>query len=161
MFKKLEIIEYLDASGREIVHRIPEGGSGEFRIGSQLVVRESQDAVFFRDGKAMDVFGPGRHTITTQNIPLLTGVVSTLFEGKDSPFRAEAYFVAKKTFTDLKWGTKEPIIFRDKELSMVRLRAFGSFSMKVDQSQLYFAQLFAGQKTVGLLLTSSFGVLAG
>ena len=141
MFKKLEIIEYLDASGREIVHRIPEGGSGEFRIGSQLVVRESQDAVFFRDGKAMDVFGPGRHTITTQNIPLLTGVVSTLFEGKDSPFRAEAYFVAKKTFTDLKWGTKEPIIFRDKELSMVRLRAFGSFSMKVDQSQLFINKL--------------------
>jgi len=141
MFKKLEIIEYLDSSGREIVHRIPEHGSGEFRLGSQLVVRENQDAVFFRDGKAMDVFGPGRHTITTQNIPLLTGVVSTLFEGKDSPFRSEAYFVSKKTFTDMKWGTKEPIIFRDKELSVVRLRAFGSFSMKVDQSQLFINKL--------------------
>lgn len=141
MFKKLEIIEYLDASGTAIVHRIPESGSGEFRLGSQLVVRENQDCVFFRDGKAMDVFGPGRHTITTENIPLLTGVVSTLFEGKDSPFRSEAYFVAKKTFTNLKWGTKEPIIFRDKELSIVRLRAFGSFSMKVDQSQLFINKL--------------------
>lgn len=141
MFKKLEIIEYLDESGKEIVHRIPESGSGEFRLGSQLVVRENQDCVFFRDGKAMDVFGPGRHTITTENIPLLTGVVSTLFEGKDSPFRSEAYFVAKKTFTNLKWGTKEPIIFRDKELSIVRLRAFGSFSLKVDQSPLFINKL--------------------
>lgn len=141
MFKKLEIIEYLDDTGREIVHRIPESGAGEFRLGSQLVVRENQDAVFFRDGKAMDVLGPGRHTITTENIPILTELVGTLFEGKDSPFRAEAYFVAKKTFTNMKWGTKEPIIFRDKELSMVRLRAFGSFSMKVDQSQLFINKL--------------------
>ena len=141
MFKKLEIIEYLDDTGREIVHRIPESGAGEFRLGSQLVVRENQDAVFFRDGKAMDVLGPGRHTITTENIPILTELVGALFEGKDSPFRAEAYFVAKKTFTNMKWGTKEPIIFRDKELSMVRLRAFGSFSMKVDQSQLFINKL--------------------
>jgi len=141
MFKKLEIVEWMDEGGKEIVHRIPQSGSGEFRIGSQVVVRESQDAVFFRDGKAMDTFGPGRHTITTENIPLLTGVVSTLFEGKDSPFRATVFYVNKKTFTDMKWGTKEPIIFRDKELSMVRLRAFGSFSMKVDQSQLFINKI--------------------
>ncbi|MBD3279078.1 MAG: zinc-ribbon domain-containing protein [Candidatus Aegiribacteria sp.] len=141
MFKKLEIVEWMDDSGREIVHRVPQSGAGEFRLGSQVVVRESQDAVFFRDGKAMDVLGPGRHTITTENIPLLTGVVSTLFEGKDSPFRATVFYVNKKTFTDMKWGTKEPIIFRDKELSMVRLRAFGSFSMKVEQSQLFINKL--------------------
>ncbi len=141
MFKRLEIIEYLDDTGREIVHRVPEDGSGEFRLGSQLVVRENQEAVFFRDGKAMDVFGPGRHTLTTENIPILTEAVGLLFEGKDSPFKAEAYFVNRKTFTNMKWGTKEPIIFRDKELSMVRLRAFGSFSMKVDQSQLFVNKL--------------------
>ena len=141
MFKKLEIVEWMDESGTEIVHRIPQSGSGEFRLGSQVVVRESQDAVFFRDGKAMDTFGPGRHTITTENIPLLTGLVSTLFEGKDSPFRATVFYVNKKTFTNLKWGTKEPIIFRDKELSIVRLRAFGSFSMKVDQSQLFINKI--------------------
>ena len=136
MFKRPEIIEFLDDTGKEIVHRVPESGSGEFRLGSQLVVRESQEAVFFRDGKAMDVFGPGRHTLTTQNVPLLAELVDVVFEGKGSPFRAEAYFVNKKTFTDMKWGTKEPIIFRDKELSMVRLRAFGIFSMKVVESQL-------------------------
>lgn len=141
MFKKMEIVEWMDDSGNQIVHRIPEGGSGEFRLGTQVVVRESQDAVFFRDGKAMDVLGPGRHTITTENIPILAGLVSTLFSGKDSPFRATVFYVNKKTFTDMKWGTKEPIIFRDKELSMVRLRAFGSFSMKVDQSQLFINKL--------------------
>ncbi len=141
MFKKLEIVEWMDESGNEMVHRIPQSGSGEFRIGTQVVVRESQDVVFFRDGKAMDIFGPGRHTITTENIPLLTGLVSTLFEGKDSPFRATVFYVNKKTFTNMKWGTKEPIIFRDKELSIVRLRAFGSFSLKVDQSQLFINKI--------------------
>ncbi len=141
MFKKLEIVEWMDDSGKQIVHRIPQSGSGEFRLGTQVIVRESQDAIFFRDGKAMDTFGPGRHTITTENIPILTGLVSTLFEGKDSPFRATMFYVNKKTFTDMKWGTKEPIIFRDKELSMVRLRAFGSFSMKVEQSHLFLNKL--------------------
>jgi membrane protease subunit (stomatin/prohibitin family) len=141
MFKRPEIIEFLDDTGKEIVHRVPQSGSGEFRLGSQLVVRESQEAVFFRDGKALDVFGPGRHTLTTQNVPLLAELVDIVFEGKGSPFRAEAYFVNRKTFTDMKWGTKEPIIFRDKELSMVRLRAFGIFSMKVVESQLFVNKL--------------------
>lgn len=141
MFKKMEIVEWMDDTGKQIVQRIPQEGAGEFRLGTQVVVRESQEAVFFRDGKSMDVFGPGRHTITTQNIPILAGVVSTLFSGKDSPFRATVFYINRKTFTNLKWGTKEPIIFRDKELSMVRLRAFGSFSMKVDQSQLFLNKM--------------------
>jgi len=137
MFRRLEIIEFLDDSGKEIVHRIPESGSGEFRIGSQCIVRESQEAIFFRDGKAMDVLGPGRHTLTTQNIPLLAELAGLAFEGSGSPFRAEVYYINKKTFTDMKWGTKEPIPFRDKELAMVRLRAFGNFSMKVEDSKLF------------------------
>ena len=141
MFKRPEIIEFLDNTGKEIAHRIPENGSGEFRLGSQCVVRESQQAVFFRDGKAMDVLGPGRHTLTTQNIPLLAGLVDWAFEGEGTPFKAEVYYVNTKTFTDMKWGTKEPIIFRDKELSMVRLRAFGNFSMKVVDSQLFVNKL--------------------
>jgi membrane protease subunit (stomatin/prohibitin family) len=141
MVRRLEIIEWLDDTGREMVHREPQAGSGEFRIGSQLVVRESQEAVFFRDGKAMGVLGAGRHTLTTQNIPFLTELVDLAFEGEGSPFRAEVYYVSRKTFTDMKWGTKEPIIFRDKELSMVRLRAFGRFSVKVGQSQLFVNKL--------------------
>src|SRR5439155_5824803 len=122
----LDVIEFLDPTGRQILHRVPEGGSGEFRIGSQLVVRESQVAVFFRDGKALDVFGQGRHTLTTANIPLLTRLLSLPFGGT-SPFRSDVYFVARKIFTDLKWGTKEPVAFRDAELAMVRLRAFGVY----------------------------------
>lgn len=137
MVKRPDIIEWLDDTGKEIVHRVPESGSGEFRIGSQLVVRESQEAVFFRDGKAMDALGPGRHTLTTQNIPFLAELAGMAFSGDGSPFRAEVYYVNKKTFTDMKWGTKEPIIFRDKELAMVRLRAFGQFSIRVSQSQLF------------------------
>jgi len=141
MFKRPEIIEWLDDTGKEMVHREPQSGSGEFRIGSQLVVRESQEAVFFRDGKAMDSLGPGRHTLTTENIPILAGLADMAFAGEGSPFRAEVYFVSKKTFTDMKWGTKEPIIFRDKELAMVRLRAFGQFSIRIDQSQLFVNKL--------------------
>jgi len=141
MVKRLEIIEWLDDTGKEMVHREPQSGSGEFRIGSQLVVRESQEAVFFRDGKAMGVLGPGRHTLTTQNIPFLTELLEKAFEGEGSPFRAEVYFVSRKTFVDMKWGTKEPIIFRDKELAMVRLRAFGQFSIKVNESLLFINKL--------------------
>ncbi|MBN1433998.1 SPFH domain-containing protein [Candidatus Fermentibacterales bacterium] len=141
MFKKPEIIEFMDESGKTMVHREPQSGSGEFRLGSQLVVRENQEAVFFRDGKSLDVFKAGRHTLTTQNVPLLAGLVDMVFSGEGSPFRAEVYFVNKKTFTDMKWGTKEPIIFRDKELAMVRLRAFGQFSMKVEQSQLFINKI--------------------
>ena len=137
MFKRPEIIEFMDNSGKEIAHRIPEHGSGEFRLGSQCVVRESQEAVFYRDGKAMDVLGSGRHTLTTQNIPILAGIVDMAFSGEGTPFKAEVYYVNKKTFTDMKWGTKEPILFRDSELSMVRLRAFGSFSMKIIDSLLF------------------------
>src|SRR6266550_9142457 len=88
----LDVIEFLDPTGRQMIHRVPEGGSGEFRLGSQLIVRESQAAVFFRDGKALDVFGPGRHTLSTMNIPLLTGLLSLPFGGT-SPFRAEVIFV--------------------------------------------------------------------
>src|ERR1043165_23827 len=110
----LDVIEFLDPTGRQIVHSVPEGGSGEFRIGSQLVVRESQVAVFFRDGKALDVFGPGRHTLSTANIPLLTRLLS-IPVGGTSPFRAEVIFVNMADLIDMKWGTMEPVTFRDSE----------------------------------------------
>ena len=103
MARVFDVIEYLDPSGREIVHRIPEHGSGDFRLGSQLIVRESQAAVFFRDGKALDTFGPGRHTISTANIPLLVRLISIPFSG-ETPFKAEVYFVNLKEFLDQKWG---------------------------------------------------------
>jgi membrane protease subunit (stomatin/prohibitin family) len=134
----IEVIEWKDDSGREMVWRF--SGGGELKLGAQLVVSENQWALFFRDGKALDTFGPGRHTLTTANIPLLQRIINLPFGGT-SPFRADVYFVAKKVFTDLKWGTKEPVVFRDRELSMVRLRAHGAFATRVAEPQLFVNQI--------------------
>jgi membrane protease subunit (stomatin/prohibitin family) len=135
-----EVIEFLDNEGNQIVHRIPEKGSGETSIGSQLVVRENQSAVFFRDGKALDTFGPGRHTLKTSNIPLLKKAIGAAFEGK-SPFRTEVYFVNNKVFTNAKWGTPEPIPFRDRELKVIRIRANGIYSYKVSEPRLFINKI--------------------
>ena len=132
----IEVLQYFDNSGMEMVHRIPESGSSDIKLGAQLIVQENQSAVFFRDGKALDTFGPGRHTLTTNNIPLLTKLLSIPFGGT-SPFQASVLFIARHTFQDLKWGTKEPIAFRDTELRMVRLRAFGKYSMRITDPQLF------------------------
>ncbi|MHB1294321.1 MAG: SPFH domain-containing protein [Anaerolineae bacterium] len=140
MARILDVIEYADTGSQEIVHRIPEHGSGDFRIGSQLIVREGQAAVFFRDGKALDTFGPGRHTITTANIPLLVGLVEKVFSG-DTPFTAEVYFVTTRDLLDQRWGTPEPITLRDEVLRMVRIRAHGTYSMEVADPQLFVGQV--------------------
>src|SRR5215212_3246014 len=140
----LDVIEFLDPTGQQMVHRVPEGGSGEFRLGSQLIVRESQVAVFFRDGKALDVFGPGRHTLSTQNIPLLANLLSIPFGGK-SPFRAEVVFVNMADFIGMKWGTPQPVTFRDADLGMVRLRANGTYSMAVADPQQFVNKIVGTQ----------------
>jgi membrane protease subunit (stomatin/prohibitin family) len=132
----IDVIEHVDESGQEMVHRVPERGPGDFRMGSQVIVRESQAAVFFRDGKALDVFGPGRHTITTGNMPLLTGLLTLGTSGK-TPFQAEVYFVSMRQFLDQKWGTPEPIALRDADFGIVRLRAFGTYAMQIQDPQLF------------------------
>ena len=142
----LEVIEWFDQTGEELVHRIPEEGSAETTYGSQLIVRENQAAVFFRDGKALDVFGPGRHTLSTQNLPVLTKLLTrTVGFGSTSPFRVEVYFVNLKVFTNLKWGTREPVAFRDSELGLVRLRAFGNYTMRVTQPLLFINNIVGTQ----------------
>ncbi len=132
----LDVIEWVDQGSNEIVHRVPEYGSGEFRLGSQCIVRDSQVAVFFRDGKALDTLPPGRHTLSTQNIPILAGILSLPF-GHKSPFRAEVVYVSLKEFLDMKWGTPQPIIYRDSDLGVVRLRSFGTYAMRVVDPQLF------------------------
>jgi membrane protease subunit (stomatin/prohibitin family) len=144
MARVFDVIEYFDATGREMVHRIPEQGSGDFRIGSQVIVRESQQAVFFRDGKALDLFGPGRHTISTANIPLLVDLIGKAFSG-ETPFKAEVYFANMREYVDQKWGTPEAVALRDTDLGMVRVRAFGTYSMQIKDAQLFVNKVVGTQ----------------
>jgi membrane protease subunit (stomatin/prohibitin family) len=145
----MQVIEYHDPTGRTMVARVPRDGTSAIPIGSQLIVEESQQAVFFRDGKALDTFGPGRHTLATQNVPILTSILKIPFGG-ESPFQAAVVFVSTKTFLDLKWGTKEPVVFRDRELAMVRLRAFGKYAVRIVNAQ-QFVNTIVG--TVGAYTT--------
>lgn len=138
----IEVIQWKEDSGEDIVWRFP--GSDEIKMGAQLIVSESQSAVFFRDGKALDVFGPGRHTLSTMNLPVLTKIMSWPF-GFKSPFQAEVYYVSRRVFTNQKWGTREPVVFRDTEFQMVRLRAFGIFSLRVNEPQLFVNTLVGTQ----------------
>ena len=140
MSQFIEVIECLDRSADTLVSRFPEQGSAEIKLGAQLVVRDSQAAIFVRDGRALDTFGAGRHTLTTLNVPLLTKALS-LPTGGTSPFRAEVYFLNLRSFVNQKWGTMEPILFRDSELDMVRLRAFGIYAYRISNPQVFLHSL--------------------
>ena len=146
MARIFDVIEYPNEMKDEIVHRFPETGSGDFRLGSQVIVRESQTAVFFRDGNALDVFGPGRHTITTANIPLLVNLIGKAFNDR-TPFTAEVYFIAMREFADRKWGTPQPIIVRNPNmgLGVALLQGFGSYSFQVKDPQQFVTQIVGTQ----------------
>lgn len=136
----LEVIEWFDETGKELVHRIPQNGSGEIKFGARLIIRESQAGVLFYKGRACDAFGPGRHTLKTANIPVLTKLLSVP-RAMTSPLRAEVYLTNMKVFANLKWGTSDPVAFRDSELGLIRLRAHGVFNIQVVQPLLFINSL--------------------
>ena len=142
MARIFDVIEYADEMRDRIVQRFPEKGSGDFRIGSQVIVRESQAAVFFRDGQALDVFGPGRHTIATANVPRLIDFIGKAFNDR-TPFTAEVYFVSMREFVDKKWGTPQPIIVRNPGmgLGVALLQGFGTYSFEVADPQQFVTQI--------------------
>lgn len=149
MARIFDVIEYANEMSDEIVRRFPDQSSiGDFRIGSQVIVRESQWAVFYRDGNALDVFGPGRHTIATANIPLLIDLIGKAFNDR-TPFPAEVYFVSRKEFANKKWGTPQPIIVRNPGmgLGVALLQGFGTYSFQVKDPQQFVTQIVGVQHT--------------
>ncbi|MEW6717155.1 MAG: SPFH domain-containing protein [Chloroflexota bacterium] len=146
MARVFDVIEYPDEMRDEIVHRFPEQGAGDFRIGSQVIVREAQAAVFFRDGRALDSFGPGRHTIATANIPLLIDFIGKAFNER-SPFPAEVYFVSMREFADRKWGTPQPIVISTPGmgLGVALIQGFGTYSYQVKSPQQFVNQIVGAQ----------------
>jgi len=146
MARIFDVVEYPREMKDELVHRFPETGVADLRIGSQVIVREGQSAVFMRDGRALDVFGPGRHTITTANIPLLVNIIGIAFNDR-TPFTAEVYFVSMREFVDQKWGTPQPIIVRNPGvgLGVALLQGFGTYSYQVNDPQQFVGQIVGAQ----------------
>lgn len=135
----IDIIEFLDDSRDTIVWRFPRQGN-EIKNGAKLIVREGQVAVFENEGQLADVFGPGTYTLETQNIPILSTLKGWKY-GFNSPFKAEVYFVSTRQFTDFKWGTQNPIMMRDPEFGVVRLRGFGTYALQVTDPSALLRQL--------------------
>lgn len=135
----IEVIEWLDNTGDTILYRFPVYQQ-EIKNGAQLIVRESQAAVFVFEGQAADVFGPGRYTIEGGNTPILSKLGAWKY-GFNSPIKSEVYFVNTKQFTDMKWGTSNPIMLRDADFGIVRLRAFGAYSLRVANPQTFIKEV--------------------
>jgi len=148
MARVIDVIEYPNEMAEELVHRFPEGGgAADYRLGSQVIVREAQRVVFFREGAALDVFGPGRHTIATANIPLITQTLQNIFTSGKTVFPAEVFFVSMKEFPNRKWGTPQPIIVRNPGmgLGVALLQGFGSYSYQIGDPQQFVTQIVGAQ----------------
>lgn len=135
----IDIIEWLDQSSDTMVYRFPRY-QNEIKYGAKLTVRETQQAVFINEGKLADVYQPGMYTLTTENMPIMTTLKGWKF-GFNSPFKAEVYFINTKNFTDLKWGSPNPIMMRDPEFGPIRIRAFGNYAMKIADPMKFIKEI--------------------
>ena len=144
----IEIIEWTDDSRDTISFRF-EDNDAEIKRGAQLIVRESQVAQFVYLGEFGDTFGPGKHSLTTDNIPILTTLKSWKY-GFESPFKADVYFVTTRLFTGNKWGTSNPIMMRDADFGIVRVRAFGTYDFKVSDPKLMLKEVAGSDRNFRL-----------
>ena len=135
----IDIIEWIDDSEHTLVWRFPRYHN-QIKYGAQLIVRPGQEAIFVCQGRIADVFGPGQHRLETKNLPILSTLMGWKY-GFDSPFKAEVYFVSTRQVTDLKWGTPNPVIMRDVEFGPVRLRAFGSYTLRAVSPRILLKEL--------------------
>jgi membrane protease subunit (stomatin/prohibitin family) len=135
----VDIIEWVDDSKRTLVWRFPRYHN-QIKNGAQLIVRPGQVAVFVHQGKIADVFGPGQHRLETRNLPVLSTLAGWIY-GFDSPFKAEVYFVSTRLITDLRWGTPNPVPMRDRELGPVRVRAFGTYTLRAADPKILLTEL--------------------
>src|SRR4051812_26243532 len=138
----VDIIEWTEPNGSELLaYRFPRY-QNEIKMGAKLTVREGQAAAFVNEGQLADVYSPGMHTLQTENMPVLSTLKGWKY-GFNSPFKAEVYFISTKQWTDLKWGTQNPIMMRDPEFGPVRIRAFGTYAMRVSDPGTFLKQLVA------------------
>jgi excisionase family DNA binding protein len=151
MARIFDVVEYPNEMTDELVHRFPEQGVADLRIGSQVIVRESQKVVFMRDGQALDTFGPGRHTISTANIPYLVDLLGKAFNDR-TPFTAEVYYVSTKEFPDRKWGTAQPIMVSNKGvgLGVALLTGYGTYSFQLSDAQQFVTQIVGAKASFRL-----------
>ena len=145
----IDVIDWTDSSADTMVYKYDMNGK-DIMMGAQLTVRESQVAVFVNEGQIADVFQPGRYELQTSNMPLMTKLQSWAY-GFNSPFKADVYFINTKQFLNMKWGTANPVMMRDAEFGMIRLRAFGVYSFRVADPTAFLKEVFG---TSSLFTTS-------
>ncbi len=144
LFSKLfhefvDVIEWIDDSNNTMVYRFERYGN-EIKYGAKLIVREAQIAVFVNEGQVADVLGPGTYELETKNLPVLT-TLQNWHHGFQSPFKAEVYFCNARRFTDMKWGTKHPLMLRDSEFGGLRIRAFGTYGVRVTDALTFIREI--------------------
>lgn len=141
----IEVIDWQESDKDTMLWRFPDKDAN-IKYGAQLTVRESQTAIFIDEGQMADAFEPGRYELLTQNMPILT-TLRNWDKGFDSPFKCDVYFISTRTFTDLKWGTSNPVILKDPQFKQVRVKAFGTYFIKVKDPELFFKE-YAGTNSV-------------